>query len=43
MYKPLSETNFQIITTFEELVEMNEKLLKCKEVAVDLEVNSLTE
>ncbi|XP_055515423.1 exosome component 10 [Leucoraja erinacea] len=40
MYKPLSETNFQIITTFEELVEMNEKLLKCKEVAVDLEHHS---
>ncbi|XP_072442824.1 exosome complex component 10 [Chiloscyllium punctatum] len=40
MYKPLSETNFQLITTFNELVELNEKLSKCKEFAVDLEHHS---
>ncbi|XP_041062323.1 exosome component 10 [Carcharodon carcharias] len=40
MYKPLSETNFHLITTFEELVELNEKLSKCKEFAVDLEHHS---
>ncbi|XP_072101187.1 exosome complex component 10 isoform X1 [Mobula birostris] len=40
MFKALSETNFQLITTFDELVEMNEKLLKCREIAVDLEHHS---
>ncbi|XP_072334572.1 exosome complex component 10 [Scyliorhinus torazame] len=40
MYKPLSETKFHLITTFDELVELNEKLSKCKEFAVDLEHHS---
>ncbi|XP_067826748.1 exosome component 10 [Heptranchias perlo] len=40
MYKPLSETNFRLIATFDELVELNEKLSKCKEFAVDLEHHS---
>ncbi|XP_051895509.1 exosome component 10 [Pristis pectinata] len=40
MYKALSETNLQLIKTFDELVEVNEKLLKCKEIAVDLEHHS---
>ncbi|XP_069775133.1 exosome complex component 10 [Narcine bancroftii] len=40
MYKPLSETNFKLITTFDELVALNEKLGKCKEIAVDLEHHS---
>ncbi|XP_078095230.1 exosome complex component 10 isoform X1 [Mustelus asterias] len=40
IYKPLSETNFHLITSFDELVELNEKLSKCKEFAVDLEHHS---
>ncbi|MBN3326175.1 EXOSX protein, partial [Atractosteus spatula] len=40
MYKPLAETNCQFINSLEDLVELNEKLAKCSEFAVDLEHHS---
>ncbi|MGH0147042.1 UNVERIFIED_CONTAM: hypothetical protein FKN15_060862 [Acipenser sinensis] len=40
MYKPLQETNCHLVTTLEELVELNEKLAHCSEFAVDLEHHS---
>ncbi|XP_066546563.1 exosome complex component 10 [Amia ocellicauda] len=40
MYKPLDETSCQFIASLEELVELNEKLAKCSEFAVDLEHHS---
>ncbi|XP_031469308.1 exosome component 10 [Phasianus colchicus] len=40
MYKPIKETPCHFITTLDELVELNEKLMKCKEFALDLEHHS---
>ncbi|NXI90384.1 EXOSX protein, partial [Psophia crepitans] len=40
MYRPLKETPFHFITTLDELVELNEKLMTCKEFALDLEHHS---
>lgn len=41
MYRPMKETPCHFITTLDELVELNEKLMNCKEFALDLEVISL--
>lgn len=38
MYRPIKETPCHFITTLDELVELNGKLMKCKEFALDLEV-----
>ncbi|KAG2459298.1 EXOSX protein, partial [Polypterus senegalus] len=38
MYKPLLETSCHLINTLDDLVELNEKLAKSSEFAVDLEV-----
>ncbi|NXY86867.1 EXOSX protein, partial [Alcedo cyanopectus] len=40
MYRPMEETPFHFITTLDELVELNEKLMNCKEFALDLEHHS---
>uniref|UniRef100_A0A8C5D598 Exosome complex component 10 n=1 Tax=Gouania willdenowi TaxID=441366 RepID=A0A8C5D598_GOUWI len=40
MYKPMAETNLFIITALEDLVDLNEKLCKLPEFAVDLEHHS---
>ena len=41
MYRPIKETPCHFITTLDELVELNEKLMNCKEFALDLEVIKL--
>lgn len=41
MYRPIEETPCHFITTLDELVELNEKLMTCKEFALDLEVIQL--
>lgn len=41
MYRPIKETPCHFITTLDELVELNEKLMNCKEFALDLEVIGL--
>lgn len=38
MYKPLAESICQFINTLDDLVALNEKLVKMSEFAVDLEV-----
>ena len=38
-YKTLEETPFHLITKPEEIDPMIENLEKCKEIAIDLEVN----
>uniref|UniRef100_A0A8C8VKJ9 Exosome complex component 10 n=1 Tax=Pelusios castaneus TaxID=367368 RepID=A0A8C8VKJ9_9SAUR len=40
MYRPVEETPCHFISTLDELVELNEKLVSCKEFAVDLEHHS---
>ncbi|XP_010010355.1 PREDICTED: exosome component 10, partial [Nestor notabilis] len=40
MYRPVKETPCHFITTLDELVELNEKLMNCKEFALDLEHHS---
>uniref|UniRef100_A0A6I8N230 Exosome complex component 10 n=1 Tax=Ornithorhynchus anatinus TaxID=9258 RepID=A0A6I8N230_ORNAN len=40
MYRPVEKTPFHLITTVDDLVELNEKLLNLKEFAVDLEHHS---
>ncbi|NXD79700.1 EXOSX protein, partial [Halcyon senegalensis] len=40
MYRPVEETPCHFITTLDELVELNEKLMNCKEFALDLEHHS---
>ncbi|XP_072210593.1 exosome complex component 10 [Excalfactoria chinensis] len=40
MYRPIKETPCRFITTLDELVELNEKLMNCKEFALDLEHHS---
>nr|XP_009936829.1 PREDICTED: exosome component 10 [Opisthocomus hoazin] len=40
MYRPIEETPCHFITTLDELVELNEKLMNCKEFALDLEHHS---
>ncbi|XP_027514035.1 exosome component 10 isoform X1 [Corapipo altera] len=40
MYRPMDETPCHFITTLDELVELNEKLMNCKEFALDLEHHS---
>ncbi|NWX43188.1 EXOSX protein, partial [Steatornis caripensis] len=40
MYRPIKETPCHFITTLDELVELNEKLMSCKEFALDLEHHS---
>ncbi|NXT80877.1 EXOSX protein, partial [Zapornia atra] len=40
MYRPIKETPWHFITTLDELVELNEKLMKCEEFALDLEHHS---
>ncbi|NXI51201.1 EXOSX protein, partial [Chloroceryle aenea] len=40
MYRPMEETPCHFITTLDELVELNEKLMHCKEFALDLEHHS---
>uniref|UniRef100_W5L518 Exosome complex component 10 n=1 Tax=Astyanax mexicanus TaxID=7994 RepID=W5L518_ASTMX len=40
IYKPLEETSCKFIDTLEDLVDMNEKLTRSKEFAVDLEHHS---
>uniref|UniRef100_A0A8C0V2E9 Exosome complex component 10 n=1 Tax=Cyanistes caeruleus TaxID=156563 RepID=A0A8C0V2E9_CYACU len=40
MYRPIEETPCHFITTLDELVELNEKLMTCKEFALDLEHHS---
>jgi len=42
MYRPIEETPCHFITTLDELVELNEKLMNCKEFALDLEVIKLS-
>ncbi|XP_069597888.1 exosome complex component 10 isoform X1 [Ranitomeya imitator] len=37
---PLSESSCQLITTLDDLVQLNEKLLRCSEFAIDLEHHS---
>ncbi|KAG8568467.1 hypothetical protein GDO81_014012 [Engystomops pustulosus] len=39
-YRPLDETSCHFITTMDDLVQLNEKLLQCSEFAVDLEHHS---
>lgn len=38
LYRPVGETPCHFVSSLDELVELNEKLLKCQEFAVDLEV-----
>ncbi|XP_025929837.1 exosome component 10 [Apteryx rowi] len=40
MYRPIKETPCHFISTLDELVELNEKLMNCKEFALDLEHHS---
>ncbi|XP_077007435.1 exosome complex component 10 [Tamandua tetradactyla] len=40
MYRPVEETPCHFISSLDELVELNEKLLTCKEFAIDLEHHS---
>ncbi|XP_053136835.1 exosome component 10 isoform X2 [Hemicordylus capensis] len=40
MYRPLAETPCHFVSTLDELVELNEKLVACKEFALDLEHHS---
>uniref|UniRef100_A0A8C3Y1K5 Exosome complex component 10 n=1 Tax=Catharus ustulatus TaxID=91951 RepID=A0A8C3Y1K5_CATUS len=40
MYRPIEETPCHFVTTLDELVELNEKLMTCKEFALDLEHHS---
>uniref|UniRef100_A0A452FC79 Exosome complex component 10 n=1 Tax=Capra hircus TaxID=9925 RepID=A0A452FC79_CAPHI len=40
LYRPIGETPCHFVSTLDELVELNEKLLKCQEFAVDLEHHS---
>ncbi|NXF31030.1 EXOSX protein, partial [Nyctibius bracteatus] len=40
MYRPIKETPCHLITTLDELVELNEKLMNCEEFALDLEHHS---
>ncbi|XP_067423512.1 exosome complex component 10 [Emydura macquarii macquarii] len=40
MYRPVKETPCHFISTLDALVELNEKLVSCKEFAVDLEHHS---
>ncbi|NWI12298.1 EXOSX protein, partial [Crypturellus soui] len=40
MYRPIEETPCHFISTLDKLVELNEKLMNCKEFAVDLEHHS---
>ncbi|KFW08750.1 PREDICTED: exosome component 10, partial [Eurypyga helias] len=40
MYRPIKETPCHFITTLDKLVELNEKLMNCKEFALDLEHHS---
>ncbi|NXA28478.1 EXOSX protein, partial [Ibidorhyncha struthersii] len=40
MYRPIKETPCHFITTLDELIELNEKLMNCKEFALDLEHHS---
>ncbi|XP_044527207.1 exosome component 10 isoform X2 [Gracilinanus agilis] len=40
MYKPIGETPCHFVTTLDALVELNEKLLSCKDFGVDLEHHS---
>uniref|UniRef100_A0A670JFZ1 Exosome complex component 10 n=1 Tax=Podarcis muralis TaxID=64176 RepID=A0A670JFZ1_PODMU len=40
MFRPLEETPCHFISTLDELVELNEKLVGCKEFALDLEHHS---
>ncbi|CAN0339353.1 unnamed protein product [Lampetra fluviatilis] len=39
-FRPLEETPLTLVTSLEELAQVNEKLLQCKEFAVDLEHHS---
>jgi hypothetical protein len=41
LYRPVEETPCHFVSSLDELVELNEKLLSCKEFAVDLEVSWL--
>lgn len=38
LYRPVGETPCHFVSSLDELVELNEKLLKCQEFAIDLEV-----
>ncbi|XP_040443439.1 exosome component 10 isoform X2 [Falco naumanni] len=40
MYRPIKETPCHFVSTLDELVELNEKLMNCKEFALDLEHHS---
>lgn len=40
MYRPLPETPCHFVSTLDKLVELNEKLMGCKEFALDLEVRA---
>uniref|UniRef100_A0A8W4FHT2 Exosome complex component 10 n=1 Tax=Sus scrofa TaxID=9823 RepID=A0A8W4FHT2_PIG len=40
LYRPVEETPCHFVSSLDELVELNEKLLKCQEFAVDLEHHS---
>ncbi|XP_010213708.1 PREDICTED: exosome component 10 [Tinamus guttatus] len=40
IYRPIKETPCHFISTLDKLVELNEKLMNCKEFAVDLEHHS---
>ncbi|XP_073173232.1 exosome complex component 10 isoform X2 [Lepidochelys kempii] len=40
MYRPVEDAPCHFISTLDELVELNEKLVRCKEFAVDLEHHS---
>uniref|UniRef100_A0A8B9PI27 Exosome complex component 10 n=1 Tax=Apteryx owenii TaxID=8824 RepID=A0A8B9PI27_APTOW len=40
IYRPIKETPCHFISTLDELVELNEKLMNCKEFALDLEHHS---
>ncbi|XP_004482602.2 exosome complex component 10 isoform X2 [Dasypus novemcinctus] len=40
LYRPVEETPCHFVSSLDELVELNEKLLNCKEFAVDLEHHS---
>ncbi|KAG8505590.1 LOW QUALITY PROTEIN: Exosome component 10, partial [Galemys pyrenaicus] len=40
LYRPVAETPCHFVSSLDELVELNEKLLRCQEFAVDLEHHS---
>ncbi|XP_036316954.1 exosome component 10 isoform X1 [Pipistrellus kuhlii] len=40
LYRPVGETPCHFVSSLDELVELNEKLLKCQEFAIDLEHHS---